>query len=114
MVLAQALQGCRICIVTTLAVLDRNFEQLPLFSFAGKRRVRFFDAEDHLLTNKLKSGISHQRTGQQTRFTKNLEAIADSQYQACLPSEVEDTSHDRRKARHGTATEIVAVGKSAG
>jgi hypothetical protein len=65
-----------------------------------------------LLTNKLKSGISHQRTWQQTRFTENLKAIADSQYQAASPSELEDATHDRRKARHGAAAQVVAVRKS--
>ena len=95
MVLAQPLQGCRIRVVTTLAVLDREFEQLSFFSLAGKRGVRFFDTKHYLLAYKSKPGISHQRTGQQTRFTKNLEAIADSQYQAASPSEVKDAPHDR-------------------
>ena len=95
MVLAQPLQGYRICIVTTLAVFNRNFEQLPPFSLAGKRRICLFDAEHYLLTNKLKSGISHQRAWQQTRFTESLKAIADSQYQAASPSELEDATHDR-------------------
>jgi hypothetical protein len=114
MVLAQPLQSCRVGVVTTLAVLDREFEQLSFFSLAGKRRVRFFDSKHYLLANKLKPGISHQRTRQQTRFTENLEAIADSQHQAALPSELENAAHDRRKTRHGAAAEIVAVRKSTG
>src|SRR5262245_5789146 len=114
MVLAQPLQSCRVGVVATLAVLDREFEQLSFFSLAGKRGVRFFDSEHYLLANKLKPGVSHQRTGQQTRFTENLESIADSQNQAALPSELENAAHDRRKTRHGAAAEIVAVRKSTG
>lgn len=95
MVLAQLLQGCRVCVIAALSVLDRNFEKLSLFSLAGKRSVSFFDTEHNLLANKLKPGISHQRTREKTRFTENLEAIADSQHKAALPSELDNTTHDR-------------------
>src|SRR5918993_2109 len=99
--------------VTSLAVLDGNLKQLPLFKLRGKRRIGLFDPQPSLLADELQPCIAHQRAGKQSRFTENLKTVANAQDHAAVSSEFLNAPHNRRETRHCAAAEIIAIGKAA-
>ena len=54
-----------------------------------------------------------QRAGQEPCLAKNLEAVADPEYQPSGGCELGDGMHGRREARDRAAAEVVAVGEAA-
>ena len=68
----------------------------------------------NLLTNELQAGVAHQSAGQQSRLTENLEAVANPKHPSTALRKLHKPAHDRRKACHGTAAQVVAIGKPAG
>src|SRR5688572_13964203 len=112
-VFVQALDRFRIGVITTFAMFDGKFEHLAFLNSRSKRSIGFLDSHMNRLANKLKIDITHQSPGQQTGLAKNLKAVADAENKPPLPSELDDALHNRREARHGAATQVVAVGKSA-
>src|ERR1041384_1840241 len=65
-VFSQALEGLRIGIVATLAVLDWHAQELPFFETRRERRVGFFDSQMNRLADKPKPAIAYQRARQQS------------------------------------------------
>jgi hypothetical protein len=43
-----------------------------------------------------------------------LKAVADAQHQTAALGKLHHPAHDRRKARHGAAAQVIAIGKPAG
>src|SRR5438132_7453204 len=60
------------------------------------------------------AAVAHHGAGKQTRFAKNLEAVANAADHFPAPGEFLDGLHHRRKPRDGAGAQIVAVGKSTG
>ena len=58
--------------------------------------------------------ISHQRTGQQSRLTENLEPVADPEDKNACRGGMTHSRHDRGKAGNGTTAQIISVGETAG
>src|SRR5438128_12693301 len=64
------------------------------------------------LTNIFKSYVANERSGQQPRFAKNLEAIADAQHQPSIGGKLANRLHHRRKLGNSSRAQIVAISKA--
>ena len=101
----QLIQGLFVRIKSSLPMGNRDHQSLALVAFP---------AEIYILADKLLIGIAQQRTWQQMRFTKYLEAIAYPQHLSSLPGKFDHTLHNRAESGDGPATEIITIGESAG
>src|SRR5438876_2283691 len=63
--------------IPAVAMRDGQCQLFALIVAGGKGRVGRLDAHPHRPRQKLETCVAHQRTGQQTRLTQNLQPIAD-------------------------------------
>ncbi len=67
----------------------------------------------NILADEFQIGIAHQHTWQQADFGQDLKAVADADHRRALVGTRFDFAHDRRFRGHGTATQVITVGKAA-
>ena len=80
----------------------------------GYRRMTAHGFEVDIFADKLLVGIAEQYAGQETRFAKNLEAVADSPDQSASVGKLDHSLHDGRKPCNGSCPKIITIGKSTG
>ncbi len=110
----ESAQGRGIGDVAALPVLDGEIEHVAAPAAVGERRVGVLHAHVDALAEKGQAAIAHERAGKQTGFAENLEPVAESDHEAAGVRELGDRRHDRRKTRHRSAAQIVAVRETAG
>ncbi len=72
------------------------------------------DGEVDSFADEFETRIAHEGTGQETCFAKNLKAVADTEYGFAAVGKIHEGTHDRRETGDGTATQVIAVGETAG
>jgi hypothetical protein len=87
-----------------------------LFGFAAKCKGRIcpFDPNGALPADKGQTVVCQNGPRQKPRFGKHLETVANPEDEPACFSEPPYSIHDRSPRRHGSTTEIVAIGKTAG
>ena len=93
---------------------DRDFKHVTFAARVRERSIRALNAQLHRLADVLQSGISQQRTGQQSRLAENLEAVADTQHQPAVCRKAAYLLHNGRKFCYRTSPQVVAISKSTG
>ncbi len=91
---------------------DRPFYLLAHFHFAGPGGAHIGGLQRDVFANKLLRLVESESTREQSRFAKNLEAIADAQYQAAPLGVFLYALHDRSQGSHRPTTKVVTVGKA--
>src|SRR5712692_8087665 len=95
-------------------VADGDGQHFASAAGVGKRRVVVFDSYVHRLADIFQTDVAHQRSGQQSRLTQNLEAVADTEDQSAPVGELTNRSHHGREFGDGASTEVVAEGEASG
>ena len=72
---------------------DGNGENFSLTTNIRKRSIGVFYADMHRLADVFQADIPHQRSRQEARFTKNLEAVTDSQHQTTADGKFAHSLH---------------------
>src|SRR2546426_6306076 len=103
----------RIRDVAAIAVRDRQRQPFATLVTRSERRVRRFDAHVHGSGQELETSVTHQRAGQQSRLTQNLEPIADAEYGTARARVSGHRAQHRRKAGNGPGAKIIAVAEAA-
>ena len=102
-VLLQAVQGLFIRIIPAFAMGNGNFINLVLSIFYK-----------NIFTDILLVIVPQQGAGQQVRFAKDLEAIANTQNFSAPVRKLNHALHNRAKPGNGAGTQVIAIGKTAG
>src|SRR6267154_1298547 len=64
--------------VVAIVVRDGNFQDLAWPRGVRKGRIGLLDANVDVTTDVAQPAVAHHRAGEQARFAKNLEAVADA------------------------------------
>src|SRR2546425_1407664 len=99
--------------VAAIAVRDRQRQLFATLVTRSERRVRRFDAHVHGSRQELETSVAHQRAGQQSRLTQNLEPVADAEYGTARARVSGHRAQHRRKAGNGPGAKIIAVAEAA-
>src|ERR1019366_5560466 len=102
-------QGRFIAKIIAFHVSDGDGQDFAFFARIRERRLIVFHSYVHRLANIFQADIPHESSRQQSRFTQDLEAVADAQHQAALVGEFADGLHDRGELGDGAGAEVVAV-----
>src|SRR5216684_4563035 len=100
--------------VIAIVVRDGNLEDLAVLRGVRERRVRLLDTNVNVAADISQAAIAHHRAGEQARFAKNLEAVADTQDHAAAFGEFLDGLHYGRKTGDRAGAQVIAEGKTAG
>src|SRR5690348_9546368 len=92
----------------------RHSQQRTLRTTVCKGRIANFDPHRYHIANKTKRTIAHERAWQQARLAQNLKAVTGSKNELTRSRLLDHRLHDRRKPSNRAATEIIAIGKTAG
>jgi hypothetical protein len=65
--------------VIALSVSNWQAQNRTLFQFISKRSVCSLYPHADMFANEMQAAIAYQRSGQKSRFTQNLEPVADAQ-----------------------------------
>src|SRR6185295_135739 len=109
----QFVEGPLVSDVAALAVLDRDddFRAGPVAPCPYRDHV--LDNEPLVSADEPSVVVAYQRTGQQVRFAKYLEAVAYPEHGQAVASGGDHSLHDRREPRDRAAPQVVAVRESA-
>ncbi len=83
---------------------DGNRQNLSFAATVRERSVCILHPHLNRLADILEAHIANERSRQQSRFAKNLEAIADAQHQSSIGGKLADRFHHRRKLGNGSRT----------
>ncbi len=100
--------------VKSLAVLDRETQQVALLRRARERSLRVLDSQPDTIAHEGERAIAGERAGQQMRLAQDLKSVAGADYESAVGGEFRDALHDRREARDRAGAQVVAVAESAG
>src|SRR5216683_5387066 len=81
--------------VIAIVVRNGNLQDLALLRGVREGRVRLLDTDVDVTADVAEAAIAHHRAGEQARFAKNLEAVADTQDHAAALGELLDGLHHR-------------------
>src|SRR6266446_9945197 len=95
-------------------VADGDGQYLAFAARVRKRGLVVFDSHLHRFADIFQSDVAHQRSGQQSRLTQNLEAVADAEDQSAAVGELTDRFHHGRELSDGASAEVVAEGEASG
>ncbi len=98
----------------SLAMRDGEFDHLPGRVTSREGRLRILDPHMLHLADEAQLSVAHQNPGQKACLAQDLEPIAYTQDQSAARCVIADRPHDRRPRGDGAATQIVAIGESAG
>ncbi len=112
-ILLEPLHDSGLGVVVPFAVRDWNPKQLARTTGRRERRIRVFHLDDDVLALELHAAVAEHRTRQQTRFQQHLEPVADAEDGAAAVGEAFHLGHDRREARDGAGSQVIAVGEPA-
>ena len=93
---------------------NRDADFLPCGIAAGEDRLRVLHFEAHVAADEILAGVAHQRTGQQARLGKDLEAVAHAQNRHAAVGGADDFAHDRAVGCHRARTQVIAIGETTG
>jgi len=100
--------------IATLAVGDGNAEQFAVGDAVRERGIGGDRLEENMLATELERAVADERAGQQPRFAKNLETVADAQHQPAVGRERLHGLHDGAETRNRAGAQIIAVAETAG
>ena len=100
--------------VMTFAVGDGEMQDLAGQVFAGEAAGWAFHANRNGFATEMKAAVADEDAGEKSRFTKNLEAVADAEDGLALLGGLLDRLHDGREPGDGPAAEIIAIGEPPG
>src|SRR5258707_9157849 len=95
-------------------VADGDGQHFAFAASVGKRSVVVFDSYLHRFADIFQSDVAHQRSGQQSGLTQNLEAVADTEDDSATGREFADGFHHGRELGDGTGAEVVTESKASG
>src|SRR5688500_4812582 len=101
-------------VVAAVSVSDGNFQHFTFLIKIAEERVVVFHPQMNRRGNELKAGVAHERAGQQVCLTKDLKAVADSEYWSTGFGVSSHLLHYRTEACDGAGAEIVAVAEASG
>jgi hypothetical protein len=110
---SQSRQGFVISEIAPFSMSDGDAQQTPGRDFAGEGRLCGYGLEIDVFAAKLKGTIANERAGEQARFAKDLEPVADAQDPSALRGKALDSLHDRAESSDGAGAQIIPVTKSA-
>ena len=100
--------------VIAIVVRDGNLQDLAVLRRIREGRVGLLDTYVHVAADVAQAAVAHHRAGEQARFAKNLEAVADTQDHAAAFGEFLDGLHYGRKTGDRAGAQVIAEGKTAG
>src|ERR1700704_6425882 len=92
----------------------RDSQNVSLRARVGKGSFRVLHSHMYRLADVLQTHVAHQGSRQETGFTEDLEAIADSKHESATGGKLSHRIHHRRKLRNRSGPKIIPVGKSSG
>ena len=99
--------------VTSIAVRDGNAKGFISRYPGCEWRIVGESFQEDLFAAKLERTISHERAGEESRFAKDLEAVADAEYQAALGCKLLNGLHHRAEPGDGATPEVIPVAEAA-
>ena len=100
--------------VAAFAVSDGERENLAGGGGVREGGVRGFDAEVRGTADEFQRVVTDERSGEESGFGENLEAIAEAHDEATSVSEFLHGADDGRELRDGAAPEVVSVAETTG
>jgi hypothetical protein len=92
-------------------VCNRNPQDIARLRHRGESGAAIFDSDADVLANEMEGPVADERSRQQVRLAKNLEAVADAEHELAALGFFDDRSHDRGKPSDSAAAKVVAIRK---
>src|SRR4029077_6048785 len=92
-----ALEFCKsriVAYIVSFGMCNRNSQHRSRSHFVGVRRVRSLNPHRDVLTNKIQIAVAYQGARQQSRFTQDLEAVANPEHETTGSSKRFHRIHD--------------------
>ena len=110
----EALERLAAGLIITLAMRDRDLDDLALGIVRCKRRIVALDPQMLHPADKAQIGVAHQDTRQKPGFGEDLKAVADAENETAPCGMGAHGVHDGRPGGDGAAAQIIAIREAAG
>src|SRR5687768_1959667 len=93
---------------------DRDAQQLSGGDVAGEICFAIDRLKEDVLAAELERAIADQGAGEQARFAKNLETVADAEDSSALRGKVLDCLHDGTEPSDRAGAQVIPIAEAAG